>query len=197
MEFRILGPLEVSEGDRLVRLSGARQKALLALLLLHANEVVSSDRLIDELWGEESPERGPNALQARVSKLRKALGPVAGEILLTRAPGYLLRVEAGALDVERFERLAGEGRRALARGDAAGAAATLGAALALWRGRLWRISPTSRSLRGRSLVWRRPAFPASRSGSRPISPLGCTASLPASSRLWSRRILCVSASEAS
>src|SRR3990170_4414164 len=141
MEFRILGPLEVSEGDRLVRLSGARQKALLALLLLHANEVVSSDRLIDELWGEESPERGPNALQARVSKLRKALGPVAGEILLTRAPGYLLRVEAGALDVERFERVAGEGRRALARGDAAGAAATLGAALALWRGRLWPISP--------------------------------------------------------
>ena len=134
MEFRILGPLEVRDGERPLRLAGAKQRALLALLLLHPNEVVSSDRLIDELWGEESPQRGPNALQARVSKLRKALVPVAGEILLTRAPGYLLRVEAGALDAERFERLAADGRRALAQGDAASAAETLRAALSLWRG---------------------------------------------------------------
>ncbi len=133
MEFRILGPLEVSDGERLLRLTGAKQGALLALLLLHANEVVSSDRLIDELWGE-LPETGANALQARVSKLRKSLAPVAGEILLTRAPGYLLEVGPGELDVERFERLAGEGRRALAQGDAAGAATTLREALALWRG---------------------------------------------------------------
>jgi len=134
MEFGILGPLEVSDGDRLLRLSGARQKALLALLLLHANEVVSSDRLIDELWGEEPPEKAANALQARVSQLRKALGRSGSEALVTRAPGYPLEVGPGELDVERFVRLAGEGRQALAQGDAAGAAATLGAALALWRG---------------------------------------------------------------
>ena len=134
MEFRILGPLEVSDGDRLLRLSGVKQKALLALLLLHANEVVSVDRLIDELWGEEPPEKAANALQARVSQLRKALGRSGSEALVTRAPGYLLEVGPGDLDVERFVRLAGDGRRALAQGDAAGAAATLGAALALWRG---------------------------------------------------------------
>jgi len=134
MEFRILGPLEIGDGDRPLRLAGARQRALLALLLLHPNEVVSSDRLIDELWGEESPEKAANALQARVSQLRKALGPVGGEILLTRSPGYLLRVEPGELDVEHFELLVGEGRRALVQGDAAGAAETLRAALALWRG---------------------------------------------------------------
>ena len=133
-EFRILGPLEVSDGDRLLRLSGARQKALLALLLLHANEVVSSDRLIDELWGEEPPEKAANALQARVSQLRRALGRSGSEALVTRAPGYLLEVGPGELDAERFEQLAREGRRALAQGDAAGAAALLVAALALWRG---------------------------------------------------------------
>jgi len=134
LEFRILGPLEVSDGDRLLRLSGPKQGALLALLLLHANEVVSSDRLIDELWGEEPPQTGANALQARVSQLRRALGRSGSEALVTRAPGYLLEVGPGELDAERFVRLAGVGRQALAQGDAVGAAATLGAALALWRG---------------------------------------------------------------
>lgn len=134
MEFRILGPFEVLDGERPLRLAGRRQRALLALLLLHANEVVSSDRLIDEVWGEEPPGTGANALQARVSQLRKALAPAAGEILVTRAPGYLLRVEPGELDVERFERLAGEGRRALASGGAATGAKVLREALSLWRG---------------------------------------------------------------
>ena len=73
MDFRILGPLEVRDGDRRLALGGARQRALLALLLAHANEVVSSDRLIDELWGDEPPES--KALQVAVSRLRKVLGP--------------------------------------------------------------------------------------------------------------------------
>src|SRR3990172_9021762 len=111
MEFRILGPLEVSDGERPLRLAGAKQRALLALLLLHPKEVVSQDRLIDELWGEEPPEKAANALQARVSQLRKALGRSGSEALVTRAPGYLLEVGPGDLDVERFVRLAGDGRR--------------------------------------------------------------------------------------
>ena len=74
MEFRILGPLEVADGDEIIALASAKQRALLAFLLLNANQVVSSDRLIDELWGEQSPESGRTALQVLMSKLRKALG---------------------------------------------------------------------------------------------------------------------------
>lgn len=134
MEFRILGPLEVLDGEQLLRLAGRKQRALLALLLLHANEVLSSDRLIEDVWGDDPPATGVNALQARVSQLRKALAPVAGEILVTRPPGYLLRVNTGELDAERFERLADEGRRALASGDVQAAAELLRSALSLWRG---------------------------------------------------------------
>jgi len=134
MEFRILGPLEVLDGERPLRLAGTKQRAVLALLLLHANEVVSSDRLIDEVWGEEPPRTGANALQARVSQLRKALAPAADDILVTRASGYLLRVEPGQLDAERFGRLTDEGRRALASGDAETSGEVLREALSLWRG---------------------------------------------------------------
>ena len=129
MEFRILGPLEVADGDVVVPLAGAKQRALLAILLLSANEVVSSDRLIDELWGEQSPESGRAALQVRVSQLRKALGG-GGELIFTRAPGYVLRLEREQLDLHRFERLVGEADAA----EPAVAAAKLREALALWRG---------------------------------------------------------------
>src|SRR5450755_4508965 len=107
MEFRILGPLEVVDGDCLLPLAGTKQRALLAILLLNANETVSSDRLIDELWGGQSPESGRTALQVRVSQLRKALGG-AGDAIDTRAPGYVLRLEPEQLDLHRFERLVGE-----------------------------------------------------------------------------------------
>src|SRR5437764_572285 len=106
MQFRILGPLEVADGDSLVSLAGA-QRSLLALLLLSANEVVSADRLIDELWGEEVPASGRAALQVRVSQLRKALGDTGGRIA-THAPGYLLRVDRDELDLYGFERLVSE-----------------------------------------------------------------------------------------
>ncbi len=131
MEFRILGPLEVwHDGDE-VPLGGPKPRALLSVLLLHPNQVVPTDRLLDELWGEEAPERGTAALRVNVSRLRKAL---PRDVLTTRAPGYCLRVEPDALDLDRFERLVDEGRSLLARGLAGEASNRLGEALSLWRG---------------------------------------------------------------
>jgi DNA-binding SARP family transcriptional activator len=131
MEFRILGPLEVWDGGCEISLSGSRPRALLAVLLLHPNEVVASDRLIDELWGEDSPEDAAAALRVNVSRLRKALPQ---DLLTTRSPGYVIRVEPDALDLHRFERLADEGRSFLARGLAVDASERLREALSLWRG---------------------------------------------------------------
>jgi DNA-binding SARP family transcriptional activator len=131
MEFRVLGPLELWDEGGEVSLGGPKQRGLLAVLLLHANEVVPVDRLIDELWGEDSPEDAAAALRVNVSRLRKALPQ---DVLTTRSPGYLLRVEPGALDLQRFERLVEEGRGLLARGLAAAASARFRDALSLWRG---------------------------------------------------------------
>jgi DNA-binding SARP family transcriptional activator len=121
LEFRVLGPLEVSDDGRAIALGGQKQRALLALLLLHANEVLSRDHLIDELWQADPPETARTALQVHISQLRKAVGR---ERILTQAPGYRAVVELGELDLERFERLVGDA----ANGDA------LRQALALWRG---------------------------------------------------------------
>ena len=132
VEFRILGPLEVVRDGRAVELGPPRERALLALLLTRANVAVSRDRLIDELWPDDPPRSAVNVLQTYVSHLRRALPT---ERLLTRAPGYLLRVEGDELDLERFERLVEEGRRLLASGEAEAAAEALRAALGLWRGR--------------------------------------------------------------
>ena len=129
MEFRILGPLEVADGDATVALGGVRQRTLLAILLLNANEVVSADRLIEGLWGERSPDSGRSALQVRVSQLRKALGQ-GGAQLLTRAPGYVLSLDRDQLDLQRFERLVREAAAA----EPPAAAEKLREALALWRG---------------------------------------------------------------
>jgi YVTN family beta-propeller protein len=108
-------------------------------LLVRANEVVSNDRLIDELWGENPPETAATSLHGLVSQLRKALEPdraarTPGEVLVTRAPGYLLRVGPRALDAKEFERLLLEGRETLAEGDVARASETMRSALKLWRG---------------------------------------------------------------
>src|SRR5215475_5350103 len=93
MEFRVLGPLEIVEGSRPLLVSGARERALLAILLIHAGEVVAADRLIEELWGSEIPGNPANALQVVVSRVRKALADPAGAgRLVTRKPGYLLDV---------------------------------------------------------------------------------------------------------
>jgi DNA-binding SARP family transcriptional activator/pimeloyl-ACP methyl ester carboxylesterase len=133
VEFGVLGPLEVTAEGRSLGLAGARTRAVLAMLLVHANQVVSCDRLIDELWPGQP--RGTDSLQVRLSELRKALRS-AGEAdrLVTRSPGYLLRVRPGELDALRFEQLAAEGNAALADGDAVTAARRLDEALRLWRG---------------------------------------------------------------
>ncbi len=128
MEFRILGPLEVVDGDRPLTVKGSRLRALLVLLLTSANEIVSSDRLIDELWGAQPPRAASNALQYHVSQLRKALAPDG--LIETREPGYLIRLEPDQLDLLRFERLLVDAQNA----PKEHAARLLGEALALWRG---------------------------------------------------------------
>src|SRR3954462_7343503 len=109
MEFRILGPLEVLDEGRVVVLGGSKQRALLALLLLHANETLTADRLIDGLWGEHPPASAAKSLQVHVSRLRKALDGAAGEgnskSLVTREHGYELAIDPERIDSHRFERL--------------------------------------------------------------------------------------------
>jgi DNA-binding SARP family transcriptional activator len=139
VEFRVLGPLEARDDDEPLALGGAKQRALLAILLLNANQVVSSDRLIDELWGAETPKTAAKSLQVLVSQLRKVLEPTrqrgeSGQVLVTRSPGYLLHIAPEQLDVERFQHFASEGREALAAADPGQAARTLKKALGLWRG---------------------------------------------------------------
>ena len=133
LEFLILGPLEVRTDGRLVPVRGFRQRALLAMLLVHANEVVASGRLLDELWGAE-PGTDTAVLRVRISQLRKALR-VAGcdELLQTSPPGYVLKCDRDRLDLGRHERLAAEAGLVLGR-DPARAAARFREALALWRG---------------------------------------------------------------
>src|ERR687888_672647 len=136
LEFRILGPLVVRVDGAVVPVGGPKQRALLALLLLSANRVVSRDRLIGELFAEQSLNSADHALRNQVSRLRKALAPAGDEPrLVARAPGYLLRVEPGELDLEHFERLVAAGRGSLAAGEPAAAADSLRAAEALWEGR--------------------------------------------------------------
>jgi DNA-binding SARP family transcriptional activator len=131
LAFGILGPLEVVDQERPVVLGGPKQRALLAILLLCRGEAVSSDRLIDQLWGERPPVTAAKTLQGYVSHLRKALGD---DVLLTRGGGYLLVAAPGQVDAERFDVMAADGRRALADGDAARARELLDGALGLWRG---------------------------------------------------------------
>src|SRR2546428_5664223 len=107
MDYRVLGPLEVLDGEESLPLAGAKQRALLALLLLNANRVVSRERLIDELWGDEPPETAVTSVQVYVSRLRKLL---SREALVTRPPGYVLVVEPENVDLFRFERLVADAR---------------------------------------------------------------------------------------
>ena len=164
-------------------LAGAKQRALLALLLLSANEIVSSDRLIEELWGEQAPESGRTALQVRC----RSCGALAAgsELVVTRAPGYVLRLEREQLDLHRFERLVGEADAAdpAARGRevARGAGAVARAAAR-------RSVATSRSLSPRSGGLRSFASRRLRSGSTPISRSVATPTWSASSRRSSQSI---------
>jgi DNA-binding SARP family transcriptional activator len=135
MYFKILGPLEVEDRGRPVRIGGTKQRALLASLALRANEVVSRDRLIDELWGERAPDGSSHRLEEHISRLRKVLHRNGEAPLLTRPGGYVLRLSCETLDVAQFERLDDKGREALRRRRPDEAATLLRRALALWRGR--------------------------------------------------------------
>jgi DNA-binding SARP family transcriptional activator len=132
VEYRLLGPLEVVAGGRSVPLGGRVQRAVLSALLLHANEAVPLDRLVDAVWGTAPPPSAAHAVSVYVSRLRKQLGIDA---IGRTAGGYVLRVAPGRLDLERFEELVGQARRELAGGDAERACELFDAALALWRGR--------------------------------------------------------------
>jgi DNA-binding SARP family transcriptional activator len=127
-EFRILGPLEVADGEEVLPLTGQKQRALLALLLLDANRVVSTDRLVDALWGEQPPRTAATSLQNFVSQLRKLLG---SDVLVTKPPGYQLRISPRQLDLDRFVQLVEEAR---AEDSAVERAEKLRRALAIWRG---------------------------------------------------------------
>ena len=127
MQFRILGALEVDDDGRTVAVGGAKPRALLATLLLHANDVVSVDRLTDALWGDEPPETAKNALQVHVSQLRKALG---NDVVERRGSGYVIEVDSADLDLIRFQELCAEARSL----PPAEGAERLRSALALWRG---------------------------------------------------------------
>jgi len=140
MDFRILGPLEVLDEGRSVALVGSKQRALLGLLLVHANETLSSDRLIDELWGEHPPATAAKTVQVHVSRLRKALAAGGSHdgsegVVVTREHGYQLEIDPEQLDSHQFERLLTEGRTELAANRPESALPALERAVALWRGR--------------------------------------------------------------
>ena len=131
VEFMLLGPVAAVSNGRQLALGGPRQRALLALLLLRANEIVSRDRLVEGLWGERAPEGARRSLDSYVSRLRAVLG---SDRIVRPSPGYVILVEEGELDLAEFRALADRGRIASSRGDAAVAAECFRDALSLWRG---------------------------------------------------------------
>jgi DNA-binding SARP family transcriptional activator len=133
MDYRILGPLEAFDGERRLSLGGARQRAVLAVLLLHENEAIARDVIVDDLWGEEPPATAVKVLQNCVSALRKEL-PGGADTLRTLGGAYELRLGPDELDRDRFEQGVAEGRAALGTGDYAEAGERIRTALALWRG---------------------------------------------------------------
>jgi basic membrane lipoprotein Med (substrate-binding protein (PBP1-ABC) superfamily)/DNA-binding SARP family transcriptional activator len=135
LEYRILGPLEVVRDDTSVALGPGKQRAVLAVLVLHAGEIVATDRLIEQVWGEHPPRTAAHSIQIYVSDLRKALETVGqAAVIETRSPGYLLRADAETIDARRFERMVAEARDHLERHDPTGAVGSLRAALELWQG---------------------------------------------------------------
>ncbi|GIJ45169.1 hypothetical protein Val02_20550 [Virgisporangium aliadipatigenens] len=134
LSFKILGPVEVRDGDRAVAVTSAKQRALLGAALLQANAVVPTARLVDAIWGDRPPNTANDLVQTYVSTLRRSIGSAGAGCIVTRAPGYLVRVDEGALDLHRFERLTAEADRAAADGDHDRATRLFGDALAHWRG---------------------------------------------------------------
>ncbi|MGD0605878.1 MAG: BTAD domain-containing putative transcriptional regulator [Streptosporangiaceae bacterium] len=131
MQARILGSFQLDEGGQRILVGGVRQRAVFVSLLLHVNEVVPSEQILMDLWGEDSSLGAANSLQAAISRLRRVLPPGR---LITRAPGYALHMFPEEVDVCQFEQLLSEGRETLTAGPAERAAQTLRQALSLWRG---------------------------------------------------------------
>src|SRR3984957_12062339 len=144
MRFRILGPLEVLSPEGWTAVSAAKWRSLLACLLVRPGQLLPTESLIYELWGDNPPPTANNLVSIYVHRLRKLIGDAEGRMLVYRAPGYLLRISPGDLDIQVFESQVAAGRSALAAGDAERAAALLGAALGLWRGPLLADVPPSR-----------------------------------------------------
>jgi YVTN family beta-propeller protein len=134
VRYRILGPLEVLDGERSIPLGTAKQQALLAVLVLYANEFVARERLIDELWGESPPATAAKAVQVYVSQLRKLLTHNGEQAIATRPRGYILSLDGESVDALSFERIAREARERAASGDAEQAAFLFREGLELWRG---------------------------------------------------------------
>ena len=179
IEYRVLGPIEALVDGRPAAITAGKQRALLALLLVHANQVVSTDVLIDGLWGARPPATVTKNLQVLVSQLRKTLG----ENAISTAPGgYRLQVDAAATDADRYELLLERGRRELAEGRPRVAQRTLEDALGLWRGRALSEVSYEDFARPRSSGWRSGGWPAWRNGSRRCWP---TAATPTRSPSWS------------
>jgi len=136
VDYRVLGPFEVRSGGRSVALGSPKQRAFLAILLLHARELVPTDALIEALWGDHPPRTAAHSIQVYVSELRKALQQsVDGPRIVTRPPGYMLDADPDAIDARRFERLLEDAAHTLGAGDAGAAADRISEALALWHGR--------------------------------------------------------------
>ena len=136
MRFRILGPLEVLSPDGWTAIGAAKWRSLLACLLVRPGQLVPTDNLILELWGDAPPSTANNLVSIYVHQLKKLIGDTERRTLVYRAPGYMLRVAPGDVDIQQFESLVAEGRDALAAGDPERAAGLLGEALGLWRGPL-------------------------------------------------------------
>lgn len=135
MEFRILGPLELAHDARRIPLAAARERIVMAMLLLEAGHVVPIDRLIEGVWGDEPPTTARGQIQNCVSTLRRRILAVEGhDLIQTRVPGYLLQSDGSTIDLHLFEQKVAEGRALAAAGDASGAARRLRGALTLWRG---------------------------------------------------------------
>jgi len=174
MRFGILGGLEAAdEGGRELELGGSKQRSVLAILLLHANEVVSRDRLMEELWSGQPPASAATSLHAHISRLRRALGE--DRRIVTTGGGYLIRVADGELDRDRFERMVEEGGAAISACEWQLASGRLREALSLWRG------PPLSDFRYDSFAQAEAARLARRT-SAPVIAAGSTGSIPAASR---------------
>src|SRR5271166_897871 len=144
MRFRLLGPLEIRAGEDWRGIGAPKWRSVLATLLIHPGQIVPADILINEVWGDTPPAKAANLISIYVLRLRRLLGDTDSTLLVTRAPGYLLRVGPADTDAQLFETMVGNGRRVLAAGDPEGAASQLAEALMLWHGSpLADVPPTS------------------------------------------------------